>query len=981
MAQDPKIIFREGMRVTADHLQHLQDGLHASIADLRRTVGLGKIAWGLKAEGGAQVSVTPGVAFAPSGVRLAVESARGLPAPADGTSGRLVLRATNSDDVELRIAGQPTLIRSATELLVAADDGSDLGPDALVIGVISGVAGQAVVTQEDSLFVAVGAHGHTGAHFQGGDGAWFYDGVAIAGGGEGGGGTGPQGEVGPMGPEGPPGPPGEAGPGGAAGEGGPPGPPGAAGEVGPAGVAGSPGPMGPEGPQGIIGPEGPPGPQGPPGPPGAAPVDAAGGEPVVSVPGPEGPPGPPGPAGVQGPQGPQGPQGNPGSPGEGGPRGERGSQGEPGPAGERGLPGEAGASGERGAQGEAGTPGERGPRGEAGAPGERGLQGEAGAPGERGLQGEAGPAGERGRPGEPGLLGDRGPQGEAGAPGERGLQGEAGAPGERGLQGEAGAPGERGAQGEAGAPGERGPRGEAGAPGDRGPQGEAGAPGDRGPQGEAGAPGDMGPPGSLPPLPCVVLLEGMDWQGALDGLPRREAVEICFGPGTFKADRPAVLSGFTSVKLTGAGAGTRLIGPDLETVLLIEGCPEVRVRDLFIASGRAGGPRTHESLAGALTLRGCGSVLVESVTARCGVSDRRSAACITIHNPQGEDGTAPADTSARVRGCTLLPAEHQVGLLLINVRRVSVVDNRVEGQERPAGTSPLAPLDRSVALRARLRRVLFARLRIGVKSSGEQGEGLVGSSMGGRPISFHTMPSLVEPWALFLRRHPLGDGASDRDIARHLRRLANQLLLSQGTASGADPAFASWMKEVAEEMPRPADGGIVVGGVAADEVRITDNTLSDVLRGIHVGLSRSPTAADPGIGILRKLRTLAVGRVHIAGNSVRVVVGVDGVGERHGVFVGTVVSAEVSSNLLVLRRVGEAATSRRVEGIRIFGQLGPLVLVQGNHLVGFPVGIAVRPLGTLQRSRGLWRVAANVASGAEVRVEAPESVEQADNHG
>ena len=68
MADDARSQFVEGLRVTAEHLQHLQDRLRESTLDLRRSVGLSHIAWGLTvsvADG--QLRVEPGVAFSPGG--------------------------------------------------------------------------------------------------------------------------------------------------------------------------------------------------------------------------------------------------------------------------------------------------------------------------------------------------------------------------------------------------------------------------------------------------------------------------------------------------------------------------------------------------------------------------------------------------------------------------------------------------------------------------------------------------------------------------------------------------------------------------------------------------------------------------------------------------------------------------------------------------------------------------------------------------
>ena len=73
MAEDARTQFVDGLRVTSDHLQHLQDRLRDAVLDLRRALGLGKVAWGLRAVLDGGVALAPGVAFSPSGVRLNID--------------------------------------------------------------------------------------------------------------------------------------------------------------------------------------------------------------------------------------------------------------------------------------------------------------------------------------------------------------------------------------------------------------------------------------------------------------------------------------------------------------------------------------------------------------------------------------------------------------------------------------------------------------------------------------------------------------------------------------------------------------------------------------------------------------------------------------------------------------------------------------------------------------------------------------------
>lgn len=349
MADDARTQFVEGLRVTADHLLHLQDRLREGILDFRRAIGLGRIAWGLKVQATGNVTVQPGVAFAASGVRLALDSPLTLPEPEGAGPFRVVLRASNSDRQTLRVGTTPTLILLNTTAAVEADDGSDPGADALVIARLTRVEGGLSVVQDDALFAAFGHHRHTGQHFQDSLGRWHYDGAPLD----------VEATAGPKGNPGAPGPPG------------PPGPPG---EPGPRGERGDPGPVGPLGPPGEPGPRG-----------------------ERGDPGPPGPPGPPGETGPRGERGDPGPMGPPGSIGEAGPRGERG---DPGPQGERGETGPPGPVGPPGAKGDRGDPSPAGAIGPAGPPG---------APGPRGETGDPGPLGPAGPQGEPGPQGPPGP--------------------------------------------------------------------------------------------------------------------------------------------------------------------------------------------------------------------------------------------------------------------------------------------------------------------------------------------------------------------------------------------------------------------------------------------------------------------------------------------------------------------------------------------------------------------------------------------
>jgi Collagen triple helix repeat (20 copies) len=452
MANDSRTQYLEGLRVTADHLQHTEDSLHEAVLDLRRTVGVGRVGWGLHVTLASKaVTIQPGVAFSPSGLRLNIDAATSLSVPADAGPWRVVLRVTESDRESLRVGGEPTLISLVTTPAIVPD--GDIGPDALAIAAVTKKGAKFELSENPAVFAAAGRHSHSGEFVQDEFGNWHYDGPKLAG------------EMGAKGDPGPAGQPGE------------PGPAGGPGEKGDRGEKGDTGPIGPQGPEGSLGPQGQ-----------------------------QGPPGTPGSSGAQGTQGPKGDSGDPGAPGSKGDTGDpgtpgpKGGKGDPGASGEKGDKGDAGAPGTKGVKGDAGAAGAKGDKGDGGAAGAKGDKGDAGAAGAKGDKGDGGAAGAKGDKGDVGAAGAKGDRGDAGAAGAKGDKGDAGAAGAKGDKGDVGAAGAKGDKGDAGAAGAKGDRGDAGAAGAKGDKGDAGAAGAKGDKGDAGAPGakgDKGDPGAV----------------------------------------------------------------------------------------------------------------------------------------------------------------------------------------------------------------------------------------------------------------------------------------------------------------------------------------------------------------------------------------------------------------------------------------------------------------------------------------------------
>src|SRR5690606_34237910 len=148
--------------------------------DVRRTLGVGRIAWGLRATlDGSNVTVTAGVAFTRDGLRLALDSDVSVPISDGEQSELVVLLAPEYGDREaLRLFDVPTVLTVQTIASVGPGPAPD-SADSIAIAVITQADGEREISQDSSLFLAYGGHGHTGEHFQDVDGRWHWDGAQL----------------------------------------------------------------------------------------------------------------------------------------------------------------------------------------------------------------------------------------------------------------------------------------------------------------------------------------------------------------------------------------------------------------------------------------------------------------------------------------------------------------------------------------------------------------------------------------------------------------------------------------------------------------------------------------------------------------------------------------------------------------------------------------------------------------------------------
>ena len=450
-----------------------------------------------------------------------------------------------------------------------------------------------------------------------------------------------------------------------------------------------------------------------------------------------------------------------------------------------------------------------------------------------------------------------------------------------------------------------------------------------------------------------------DVQTVFDSIPPGGDAEICFQAGRYEFPSTATAENKGNLKLSGIGFGSRFRAEQGERVFTFSNCKSVLIRDISVqADDAAAGKGTrNEDLNGTLSFFDCGMVNVDSVWMKCGSSPSPAATCITVRNKQ-------TSGSARVQRCFMQPGHQQSGVLLVNVARSQVEDNVIS-------TKKNVRLKRSKALENRkhlgsLRSLLIREGRLGFVR-GKKDKSNVTLTSERFAVQFVTDSSLKSAWQNLFKKEPGKDIFSDRDLLRHVKHLADRLLLEPQFRQQTAP-FNTFISKAFDEVTVVGSQGITVGGDGAQEVRILNNTIENFAEGIQVGLSR------------RNDQTRFQSQnVTITGNTISILfTPVSANSDRHAIFVGNCDSLLIENNRAGLTR-SSTVEKLDIDGIRVWGQLGDRALVSRNHLKGFSIGINMHPLQSIQLNEQLWQVDFNVAPSRQQTVVVTNGADQFDN--
>jgi hypothetical protein len=466
----------------------------------------------------------------------------------------------------------------------------------------------------------------------------------------------------------------------------------------------------------------------------------------------------------------------------------------------------------------------------------------------------------------------------------------------------------------------------------------------------------------------IVARPGDNLQALFDEIAPDQDAHVCICVGTYQLSAPINVLRKGHLRITGAGAGSRLIAPGNEAALIVQNCREVVVQNLYAETGSTGVSGPHNHLNGALTFLNCEAVTVEDVNLRCAAGPERRATCLTIRDERPPDFQGLSRCRVRVLHCNLEVGHQQTGILLVNTGRSVVEDNFLRVAPRPANLT-LSSLAVNLRMRARVRRLMFSNLNL--RAPATPPAGTVSLNIAGRTANFRTDPALAGAWQPLLAANPPPAGATESQLITHMNKLADRVILSAGTI-GNIPAFNNWFTGIATSQdPTVASQGIVIGGQNAPDVRVINNTIEGARQGIHVGVShREPSAGAADLA----------GTVSIIDNRIRILHSPLAERDRHGIFVGNCDTLHIENNRAVVQRFGNT-TSLPIDGILIHGVLGLMMIVRQNHLQNFTVGVRIEPLFRPPTNRTIfqWLVAQNMMPSSTQTVIAPAQVRRVEN--
>lgn len=456
---------------------------------------------------------------------------------------------------------------------------------------------------------------------------------------------------------------------------------------------------------------------------------------------------------------------------------------------------------------------------------------------------------------------------------------------------------------------------------------------------------------------------GTGWENVFDRISAGQDAKICFKTGTYVVDRPIIIKNKGHLMISGCGSGTRIIISKGETIFQFESCKSVTIKDLYGESGKVGFEKEKKLnyLNGTLTFCSCPNITVQSVEIKCAAGPERAASCINVRDAveyAEESALVKQVESVHIHNCDLHIGLMQVGILLINVHRAHVEDNVLNVSQMPKDMS-LSKLLLNKRFRSAIRSLMIPAPHLGQPENNDVflGGDVVGIKAGKGFVWFKTDPSLVKAWDKWFRLDKPRGVQNDRDLLFHLFRIADRVLLNNGILTVNESqfdGFKNWYEMLNKVNVDAGSQGIVIGGSIATDINILNNRIQGVMQGIHIGISHR--------GVIPSTHDTAQ-VVRIMNNNINVLLPSYGTRERHGIFVGNCNSLIIQDNYTSVQRT-PITESLNIDGIRVHGFAGKMIIIRQNHILKYTYGIHFWPVNNVSGTTQ-WIITDNMAQDSK----------------
>jgi Family of unknown function (DUF6519) len=331
-----------------------------------------------------------------------------------------------------------------------------------------------------------------------------------------------------------------------------------------------------------------------------------------------------------------------------------------------------------------------------------------------------------------------------------------------------------------------------------------------------------------------VVEENSKWVELLENMDFSQDIAVCFQRGLFKTNRKVVLKGERSIKISGAGDGTVILGTSGETALELHSFASAVVERLRIETRDNKTPiRKLDKFAGrggSLTLRECTIAEVRSTTLRCGGQLVTGRTALTIAGkPETKDEAAVPIKLARVIDNRILSGFLQDGILITDCDNATVTNNELVAINRSVKLSDAVVMD-SPGWRNAMARALLNKVEVFERAVEDTDVRVI--KMGRLEARFASVVPQAD-WDKMVATTPFerADAATEDELVLFIENLAAK------AADDPDAAPASAANFVREAARR--------GSTSTPEVR-RSNAVAAILPGrVEVGLTRRRRPGRP----------------------------------------------------------------------------------------------------------------------------------------